>query len=47
MDKQVQNTYSSNDVRSIPLLDRVQGLKEDILDGGNEAQNLRRLPDET
>ena len=47
MDKQVQNTYSSNDVRSIPLLDRVQDLKEDIIDGGNEAQNLRRLPDET
>ena len=47
MDKQVQETYASDDVRSIPLLDRVQELKDDILAGGEEAQNLRRLPDET
>ena len=47
MDKQVQETYASDDVRSIPLLDRVKELKDDILAGGDEAQNLRRLPDET
>ncbi len=47
MDKQVQETYASDDVRNIPLLDRVQELKDDILAGGDEAQNLRRLPDET
>ena len=45
MDKQVQETYASDDVRSIPLLDRVKELKDDILAGGDEAQNLRRLPD--
>jgi len=47
MDKQVQETYANDDVRSIPLLDRVKELKDDILAGGDEAQNLRRLPDET
>ena len=47
MDKQVQDVYANDDVRSIPLLDRVNELKEDILAGGDEAQNLRRLPDET
>jgi len=47
MDKQVQETYSVDDVRNIPLLDRVSELKEDIISGGDEAQKLRRLPDET
>ena len=29
MDKQVQETYANDDVRSIPLLDRVKELKDD------------------
>ena len=47
MDKLVRGSYSSGDIRNIPLLDRVNELKEDILTGGDEAQQIRRLPDET
>ena len=47
MDKQVQETYDSADVRSIPLLERVESLREEIIAGGDEAQKIRRLSDET
>ena len=47
MDKLVRGLYSGGDIRNIPLLDRVNELKEDILAGGDEAQQIRRLPDET
>lgn len=31
----------------LPLLERVESLRDVILDGGNRAQELRRLPDDT
>ena len=33
MDKQVHDVYANDDVRNIPLLDRVNELKEDIAFG--------------
>ena len=46
MDKQVQE-YDNADIRNIPLLDRVDSLRDKIIEGGDEAQEIRRLPDET
>ena len=42
MDKQVQETYDSADVRSIPLLERVESLREEIIAGGDEAQKISK-----
>ena len=46
MDKQVQE-YDNADIRNISLLDRVDSLRDKIIEGGDEAQEIRRLPDET
>ena len=46
MDKQVEE-FDKTDVRNLPLLDRVESLRDKIIKGGDEAQEIRRLPDET
>ena len=46
MDKQVEE-FDKTDVRNLLLLDRVESLRDKIIKGGDEAQEIRRLPDET
>ena len=43
MDKQVQETYASDDVRSIPLLDRVKELKDDKYFPAKNNKGISRI----